>query len=81
MVWLVRVAEGTRLAQTVTPDEVHEGQVVVIPIWWAISVTSRLHDLMKEITLGIRDDISDVPLGQQAGAVVAAARRTSAILA
>eukprot|EP00969_Alexandrium_andersonii_P368108 15472168-Alexandrium_andersonii.AAC.1 len=34
---------------------------------------------MKEITLGIRDVICDTPLAQQAGAVVAAARRASAI--
>eukprot|EP00969_Alexandrium_andersonii_P173337 7662665-Alexandrium_andersonii.AAC.1 len=70
MVWLVRVTD--RVAQAMRADELYAGQVIVVPIVWANSATSRLHDRLKEIILGIRQDVADVPIEQRVGAVVAA---------
>eukprot|EP00969_Alexandrium_andersonii_P217963 9627608-Alexandrium_andersonii.AAC.1 len=62
------------MAQAMRADWLYEGQVIIAPIVWTSAATSRLHDRLKEITLGVDSDVGDMPGGQRTGAVAAVVR-------
>eukprot|EP00969_Alexandrium_andersonii_P043623 1912610-Alexandrium_andersonii.AAC.1 len=59
------------MARTLSPDELYEGRAIVAPVVWINSATSRLQNCLKEISLGIRRAIADLPADRRLGAVVA----------
>eukprot|EP00969_Alexandrium_andersonii_P342275 15129340-Alexandrium_andersonii.AAC.1 len=63
------------MARALSPDELYGGQAIVAPVAWINSATSRLQNRLKEISLGIRRAIADLPPGRRLGAVVAEVRR------
>eukprot|EP00969_Alexandrium_andersonii_P223472 9870583-Alexandrium_andersonii.AAC.1 len=72
-IWVVRASD--EMAQTISEDELCDGQAIVAPVVRVDSATSRLQNRLKEISLGIRRAIADLPPERQLGAVVSEVRR------
>eukprot|EP00969_Alexandrium_andersonii_P292954 12947436-Alexandrium_andersonii.AAC.1 len=58
--------------------ELYEGQAILAPVAWADFATTPLENRLKDITLGIRQTVADLPPEHRLGAVVADVRRFSA---